>query len=179
VRRKPLSGNAGWRIFSRCSEARSSAPLHLMGSLCVALLNFLDPRGPRAHISCYLVRFRLPRFPLHSCPPCPPDILHYTACAYSLQHRACAVNSYPTICFKYTSLFHYFLYFTNTFFSSFIASTITYPVSSNVTSPKALFPSPSVLNFRLFYCLTSLCSDTQRLHSILYFTGSTKVSFCI
>ena len=66
---------------------------------------------------------------------------------------------------------------------------ILYPVSSNAMSPKALFPlpkgsiplaqrlySPCPLHFRLSYCSLSLCSIIQRLHLILYFTCSTKVS---
>ena len=97
------------------------------------------------------------------------DTLDYVPTSF--QQRARAVNTSPNTCFSSMSLFHHFLYFTNAFFSSFILSTITYPVVSNVTSPKA-----RILNFRLSYCLTSLCSDTQRLYSKLYFTCSTKVS---
>jgi hypothetical protein len=39
------------------------------------------------------------------------------------QQEVCTVNSHSIICFKPISPFHYFLYITNTLFSSFIIST--------------------------------------------------------
>src|SRR5258708_22549120 len=47
----------------------------------------------------------------------------------SFQHRARAVNPYPTICLKYMSFFHYFLYITNAFtfvFYTYYRSSIPY-----------------------------------------------------
>jgi len=70
------------------------------------------------------------------------------------------------------SPFYLFSILLTLYFSSFILSTITYPVLLNATSPKA---PPRLLNFRLHDCLTVLRSDTQRLHLILYLTCSTKV----
>jgi hypothetical protein len=63
-----VEGTAQWPIFARtalycsCSCPCSTHTVALSGastagSLCVVLLkNFGFPRGPRAHISCYLVR---------------------------------------------------------------------------------------------------------------------------
>ena len=47
------------------------------------LLNLLDPRGPRARISCPLIRLRLPRFPYIFASLLQPGILDYSA--YHLQ----------------------------------------------------------------------------------------------
>ncbi len=44
--------------------ARSGAPLRLMGHF-VWPTYFLDPRGPRAHISCSPIHLSSPRFPLY------------------------------------------------------------------------------------------------------------------
>src|SRR5258708_7846813 len=88
--------------------ARSGAPLRLMGHFAWPTY-FLDPRGPRVHISCSHIRLSSPRFSLYIYLPVSAwSSRLLSACPFPFNPRARAVNPYPNICFKYMSLFHYF-----------------------------------------------------------------------
>ena len=103
----------------------------------MALLNFWIPVGlvlaSRALLfaSTCLVSLCI------STSPFPPDTLNIQRVPTPFQQRARAVNSHATICFKSMSPFHHFSILLTLYFSSFILSTITYPVVSNATRPKA------------------------------------------
>ncbi len=113
--------------------AHSSALLRLMGPPCVALLNFwmwasclhlvFSYSLPPASF-LFVFPFRLFRL-LSACP-----LPFSKERALSIPTRLSASN--PRVPFTL------FFYLTNTLHLPFILGTITYPVSSNVTSPKAL-----------------------------------------
>ena len=88
------------------------------------------------------------------------------------QHRARAVNPYPIIRFKPMSFFHYFLTLLTLLLRLLHLVSITYPVSSNATSPKALFPSP--ISFPTFLLSHQSRPSTQRLNLTLYPTCYTS-----
>jgi hypothetical protein len=83
------------------------------------------------------------------------------------QQRVRAVDSYPTTCFQIMSLSLFLLSYQRLFFLSFVPSTITYPVSSNATSPKALFPSPTDIPTLLLFTQLVLRYSKIPLHAIL------------
>jgi hypothetical protein len=113
------------------------------GPLRVAYPIFGSPWASCPH----LVLTRSPQFASIFFVPIPPRfplILSITQRVPILfQHRAHAVNPYSITCFKSMSPFHYFLYILTLYSRLSYLVPIAYPVSSNATSPKALFPSPT------------------------------------
>ena|SRR5713226_2499228 len=138
--------------------ARSGSPLHLVGGhTSCGPAQFLDPVGlvPRAHIRVSLARFPLTRS-LCTSLSVQPDTLDYSVRAYSLSAKSVRCQ-YLAEYWQSMSPFHYFLYLTNVFLLIFhtVPHMITYPMASNVSSPKG-FPYPYLLHFRVSHCLTRL-----------------------
>src|SRR5258708_22344939 len=121
--------------------ARSGAPLRLMGHF-VWPTYFLDPRGPRTHISCSHIRLSSPRFSLYIYLP-----------AFAWSSRLLSACPFPfnieralsTPTQLYASnpgvSFTIFLTLLTLLLRLLHLVSIASPVSSNATSPKALFPS--------------------------------------
>ncbi len=135
-------------LADSCSWARSGAPR--------ASAQILDPRGRRAYISCFSCSLPFDSFLFVLLSPSQSDILDYAVRAYSLSAKSVRCQ-YLAEYWQSMSPFHYFLYLTNVFLLIFhtVPHMITYPMASNVSSPKG-FPYPYLLHFRVSHCLTRL-----------------------
>ena len=158
--------------FSRAAASLCSqhVPVHRFASSATSrgLPNFLDPRGPRAHILCSPIRLSSPRFSCTSTSPFPPDTPDYSTRAHflSTQERALSIPTrlYASYMSPFTILFTLLTLYSRLLY----LVPILYPVSSNATSPKALFPSPTSFPTFLLFTQFALRHSKTPFDTILY-----------
>ena len=144
--------------------------VHCFASLATShgLPNFLDPRGPCAHISCSPICLSLPRFSLYIYLPVSTWYSRLlSTCPLPFNTRVRAVNTYLIIHFKYMSPFYYSLYITDPLLSSFILSTDPLPRVIKCDEPKGSIPlTHFISNFLIVH---SVCAPSFK-DSIWYYT---------
>jgi len=94
-------------------------------------------------------------------------------CAHSIPAKSarCQFLSDYCVCFKSMSPFHYFLYLTNALFFSLTPRTITYPMASNASSPKAFHTVAYFISVSLIVFKTSCCVPIRYQSCVLIHFG--------
>src|SRR5260370_17698593 len=148
---QPVSVTGGFsRATARAhSTLRCTASPH--GPPRVALLNFWTPADlVLAPCASYSLQFCLDSL-CTSPSPFPPDSLDYSARAHSLSARSARCQFLPEYLLQIHELsFTIFPTLLTVFYCHSYLVSILYPVVSNVTSPKAHFPSPTSSPLFLF-----------------------------
>ncbi len=148
--------------FSRAAASLCSqhVPVHRFASSATSrgLPNFLDPRGPRAHISCSPIRLSSPRFSCTSTSPFPPDTPDYSARAHFLSTQERALSIPTRLYASYMSPFYYSLYITDPLLSSFILSTDPLPRVIKRDEPKGSIPLAHFISD--FLIVHSVCAPS-------------------